>query len=126
VRPGVCYRLFSRRSWDRMPRDTAPEIRRAPLQVRTQRVCVCGWQAVGSQLLALVTADTGLESLPAVVIASKCAMLLKLSVLCLYVSLAWLASCLPVVTRLPGAPPASRVPLILLALSSICRVWCWM
>lgn len=32
VRPGVCYRLFSRRSWERMPRDTPPEIARAPLQ----------------------------------------------------------------------------------------------
>ena len=34
VRPGVCYRLFSSRTWDRMPRDTPPEIQRAPLQVR--------------------------------------------------------------------------------------------
>lgn len=33
VRPGVCYRLFSRRTWARMPRDTPPEIARAPLQV---------------------------------------------------------------------------------------------
>ena len=33
VRPGVCYRLFSRRTWGRMPRDTPPEIARAPLQV---------------------------------------------------------------------------------------------
>ncbi|PRW33164.1 P-loop containing nucleoside triphosphate hydrolase isoform A [Chlorella sorokiniana] len=32
VRPGVCYRLFSRRTWGRMPRDTPPEIARAPLQ----------------------------------------------------------------------------------------------
>lgn len=33
VRPGTCYRLFSSKSWDKMPRDTPPEIRRAPLQV---------------------------------------------------------------------------------------------
>lgn len=35
VRPGVCYRLFSRRTLGRMPRDTPPEIARAPLQVGT-------------------------------------------------------------------------------------------
>ena len=34
VRPGVCYRLFSQRTWGKMPRDTPPEIKRAPLQVR--------------------------------------------------------------------------------------------
>ena len=32
VQPGVCYRLFSRASWGRMPVDTPPEVARAPLQ----------------------------------------------------------------------------------------------
>jgi len=33
VRPGVCYRLFSKRTWSRsMPLDTPPEVARAPLQ----------------------------------------------------------------------------------------------
>ena len=32
VRPGVCYRLFSRTTWNRMPRGTPPEVARAPLQ----------------------------------------------------------------------------------------------
>jgi ATP-dependent RNA helicase DHX57 len=33
VRPGVCYRLFSKNTWSRsMPVDTAPEVARAPLQ----------------------------------------------------------------------------------------------
>jgi ATP-dependent RNA helicase DHX57 len=33
VRPGVCYRLFSKTTWSRsMPIDTAPEVARAPLQ----------------------------------------------------------------------------------------------
>ena len=33
VRPGVCYRLFSKNTWNRsMPLDTPPEVARAPLQ----------------------------------------------------------------------------------------------
>jgi len=33
VRPGVCYRLFSKSTWNRsMPVDTPPEVARAPLQ----------------------------------------------------------------------------------------------
>jgi ATP-dependent RNA helicase DHX57 len=32
VRPGVCYRLFSRKTWGGMAKDTPPEVARAPLQ----------------------------------------------------------------------------------------------
>lgn len=32
VQPGTCYRLFSSRTWARMPKDTPPEVARAPLQ----------------------------------------------------------------------------------------------
>jgi ATP-dependent RNA helicase DHX57 len=32
VRPGVCFRLFSRRTWAKMAVDTAPEVARAPLE----------------------------------------------------------------------------------------------
>jgi ATP-dependent RNA helicase DHX57 len=32
VRPGVCYRLYSRATWEGMAADTPPEVSRAPLQ----------------------------------------------------------------------------------------------
>jgi ATP-dependent RNA helicase DHX57 len=32
VRPGKCWRLFSKRTWARMQQDTPPEVARAPLQ----------------------------------------------------------------------------------------------
>lgn len=57
VRPGRCFRLYSRRTWGRLARDTRPEIARAPLQglVLDVKGIMGGAADVGTLLAEMIT-----------------------------------------------------------------------
>ncbi len=54
-RPGVCFRMFSRRQWDAMPSHTAPEMLRSPLE----RVALLIKGLAGHDLLAGAAGKSG-------------------------------------------------------------------